>query len=103
MNLTPLHPNRSVNSQSKSKRKMYKRTNVSKCQATVSVQICFERLKKSLDIVTEQAANLFYNGEYKKCVNAVDEYELIHYKTLYLFSLLTFKIENINFPQNFEE
>lgn len=73
MNLTPLHSNRSVNSQPKSKRKMYKRSNISKSLASVPAQIGFERLKNSLDIVTERASNSFYNGEYKKCINVLNE------------------------------
>lgn len=75
MNTTPLHSNRSVNPQPKSKRKVYKHSNLSKSLATVPVQMCFERLKNSLDIVTERAAILFYNGEYKKCINVLNEYE----------------------------
>lgn len=73
MNITPLHSNRSVITQPKSKRKVYKHTNVTKGQSSVPVQICFERLKNSLDIITERAANLFYNGEYKKCINVLNE------------------------------
>lgn len=73
MNLTPLHSNRSGSSQPKSKRKMYKHSHLSKSSASVPAQICFERLKNSLDMVTERAANAFYNGEYRKCVNILNE------------------------------
>lgn len=76
MNITPLqHSNRSVHSQPKSKRKVYRHSNYPRGLASVPVQVCFERLKNSLDIITERAGNLFYNGEYKKCINVLNEYD----------------------------
>lgn len=95
MNITPMHSNRSVNSQPKSKRKVYKHLNLSKGSASVPVQICFERLKNSLDIVTERAANLFYNGEYKKCINVLNEYE--NYFKIFSHMLMKLNRWNLNF------
>lgn len=73
VNLTPLHSNRSINSQTKSKRKMYKNSSEAKSFVSIPAPTSFERLEQSIDIVTERAAHLFYNGEYKNCINILNE------------------------------
>lgn len=73
VNLTPLHSNRSTNMQTKSKRKVYRNSTETKSVTLIPSQVSFERLEQSIDIVTEQAASLFYNGEYKNCINVLNE------------------------------
>lgn len=37
------------------------------------VQLGCDRLNQSVDIITEQAGYLFYNSEYKNCIDVLDE------------------------------
>lgn len=45
----------------------------SKPKDPLPVDECLKRLDKSLDIVTEQAATLFYECEYEKCISVLDK------------------------------
>lgn len=73
VNLTPLNSNRTMSSQSKSKRKIYKNSTETKSVVSIPAQVSFERLDHSIDTLTERAAHLFYNGEYKNCINKINE------------------------------
>lgn len=39
----------------------------------IPLNTCFERLDTSMDIVIEKAESLFYNSEYKKSMNILEE------------------------------
>lgn len=39
----------------------------------IPIQVGCDRLERSVDIITEQASALFYNSEYKNCVEVLDE------------------------------
>lgn len=82
VNLTPINSNRCSSSQSKSKRKIYKNSTDTKSIVTIPAQVTFKRLEQSIDIVTERAAYLFYNGEYKTCINILNEYDHIVHMAL---------------------
>lgn len=73
VNVTPLQSNRVISSQTKSKRKSFKNSNETKQCVPMSASVSFDRLNQSIDIVTERAAHLFYNGEYKNCIDVVNE------------------------------
>lgn len=73
VNITPIHSNRTLNLQSKSKRKTYRSTSESKSFVPISAQLGFDRLNQSIDIITERAAHLFYNGEYKNSIGILNE------------------------------
>lgn len=72
--LTPLHtfkPQFSSNENVHRKRVSMNTNTTSK--AWMSFQIGSMRLDQSIDIITEKAASLFYNSEYKKAINVLDE------------------------------
>lgn len=71
VNITPLQ--RAVSSQAKSKRKSLKNTAETKQCVPVSANVSFDRLNQSIDIITERAAYLFYNGEYKNSISILNE------------------------------
>lgn len=39
----------------------------------IPIQVGCDRLERSVDLITEQASALFYNSEYKNCVEVLDE------------------------------
>lgn len=39
----------------------------------IPIHIGNDRLSQSIDIITENAEGLFYNSEYKNCINVLDE------------------------------
>lgn len=75
VNITPLQSNRMIGSieQIKSKRRSFRNSNETKQCTPISASVGFDRLNQSIDIVTERAAHLFYNGEYKNCIDIVNE------------------------------
>lgn len=71
INITP--PHRAVSSQGKSKRKSLKNATETKQCVPVLANVSFDRLNQSIDIITERAAYLFYNGEYKNSISILNE------------------------------
>lgn len=56
----------------------------------IPMQVGCNRLERSVDLITEQASALFYNSEYKNCVEVLDE----------LSQYLEFGMVSISFETN---
>lgn len=39
----------------------------------ISIKVGCDRMEHSVDLITEQASALFYNSEYKNCIEILDE------------------------------
>lgn len=68
---------------------MYKNVAEPKCTMLLA-QTSFDRLNQSIDIVTERAANLFYNGEYKTSIIILNESVLISVSIRFAFILIRY-------------
>lgn len=66
----------------------------------IAAQVSFERLDQSIDIITERAANLFYNGEYKNCIGILNE--LVNSFRVFIFFLcITITLDVMTNATNF--
>lgn len=70
INLTPTHQLKSHNEQN---RRNELNVSITATNCWLPVQVGYDRLEQSIDIVTEKAGQLFYNSEFKKCITVLDE------------------------------
>lgn len=71
----PMTPNQTFRSQHQQRllSQSKKRESRSNDNCILTLNTCFERLNQSLDIVIEKAKSLFYDSEYKECMDILEK------------------------------
>lgn len=72
----PMTPNHTFRSQQQFQRTLNlskKRESRSSEHNIMTLNTCYDRLEQSLDILNEKAKTLFYNCEYKECMDILEK------------------------------